>query len=78
MHITINLHPDRVEAVQHSKSTWLALIAGDGEARIFPTVAMCDEIIKAAVEAKRLLLGDDAPKPDLAAAAKAQLERKAG
>lgn len=79
MSVTVGIHPDEFEIRFFDKRPgdarpFVSLEAreGDGTVTVYlVSAAQCDDLIKAAVEAKRLLLGDDLPpalEQDLAAA----------
>lgn len=70
MGLTIQTHPDRFEIddftdhPSHREDPFVIVRACEDNAKVslfLHTAALCDELIKAAVEAKRLLLGDNVP-----------------
>lgn len=63
MNITINLHVDKsIPISAHILDTGTAVVQLDGGVNVFlDSPADADRLIKAAVEAKRLLLGETAP-----------------
>ena len=67
MRISVDIHPGQITAAQYSKSHAVVELDGpsSGAAIFLNSAAMCDELIKAAVAAKDMLLGETSePAPE--------------